>query len=1831
VCDNPALNGGTTVRISLPFAALVLIAAPAASAAEPVLPYKVGVASVDITPDHPIRLNGFGFRRAESEGVYQKIHAKALAIEDASGSPVILMAVDVLGIPADIYDEVARRLEKKTGLRKERLAITATHTHTGPMLSGANTTIFGTAIPKEHLANIDKYTPVFIDRLEAAALAALKDRKPARLEWGVGTATFAMNRRGKKEKIDHDLPVLFVKDDKGAVRAVYLAYACHCVTLSHNKIGGDWAGFAAEALEEQFPGSTALIAIGGGADQNPTSGVTGDKVDVARSQGREIAAEVRRLSRNFLAPVAGTITARTKTVDLPLAEHPTRAQWEEKAKRMDAIGHHARLTLSRLDAGEKLPTKVAYPVQTWAFGDSLAMVHLAGELVVDYPLRLKRELDSRRVWVTGYANNAPCYIPSERVLKEGGYEGGGAMIYYDLPVPFAPGLEEKIVGAVKEQIGQSFASPIDTRRTGDRPPFSPQQSQAAIRTRPGLAVDLVAAEPLVADPVAIAFGPDGKLWVAEMTDYPSGKSGRFEPGGRIVFLEDTDGDGLCDKSTVFLDGLPFPTGVLPWRNGVLICAAPDILFAADTNGDGKADKVEKLYSGFGTGNYQGRVNSLQYGLDGWVYGSCGLFGGKIICHKTGKTIALGDRDFRIQPDTGELEPATGRTQQGRVRDDRGNWFGCDNSNLLYHYALEDHYLRRNPFVAYPNASVNLAPGHKLFPLKADAQRFALSGPPGNVTAACGLGIYRDDLLGREFTGNAFTCEPVNLLVTRLVLKPSGSTFKAERAADETASEFLASTDNWFRPVHVTTGPDGGLWIADMYRYLIEHPRWIPPADLAHIDTRAGAGLGRIYRVRPVDAALHSCPRLDKLDTAGLVAALDSPNGWQRDMAMMMLVWKNDPAAKELLEKLFKQSKSGLARMHALCALDVLGQLKEELTVQGFGDKDAAVRQHAARLFAQHFTKDARAALELLFLTIDSDPQVRLQLAYSLGNWPSRESALSLHDLLRAQPDDPYLAAAVMSSLNKHNLSGLATLQLPPRGNGTAQARLIRDLISSAAGIDDGAALPQLLVVIANRDATGNYKPWVLTAFTSAIDALERRGKKWEQLPIDSRTTVMGILAFARKSVATADAAEPDLLAAIPLLGRENASRTDDLKRLAGLLAASRPTAIQSAAIAALARIPDDAVPPALVAAWTGASPAVRTRITDALLNRPAWQVALLDAIDAGRIPAGQIDTARRQRLIGAVDPAIRERAEKLFAGSLNPDRQKVIDDYKSALSLTGDATRGKAVFAKSCSACHVLDGVGHAVGPDLAALVNKSPLYLLSEILDPSRNLDSRYAEYQAVTKDERTIAGILVAENATGITLRGQQGKDESILRSDLESLRGTTKSLMPEGLEKEVSRQDAADLLAYLTAREAVPKKLVGNAPAEIAVSDNSLTLPATRCFIFGNDLTLEHQFQNIGYWHSEHDHVVWKVRLEKPAEFDVYLDYACADDSAGNRLVIDGIDPPIHLKVAGTGGWDHYSLIKLGTVKLAAGAGRITVRPDGAVKAALLDLRTLYLVPVGGTPKTPGQAAPPDAGELAKLILAEDTPRAIREDSVKQAVPRAAEVIRAMSADLPVNDAKEEYRRIPWIWRVAIAAGRKDDAKVLAELIDLSLPRMGEPLRDWQAVVLGGGVINGLSLEGKWPGKRLAELRRDNSELEKRWAEALKLAHAMADNEKVPHGTRYDALRIVALDDWRRAKTRLAPHLAKTANAELQQGAVSGLVDVDDPGAAGLLLKSMPDLTAGNRKFALAGLLRTPARAHALLDAAEGGSIRSEWLDKEHREALIKHPDENVRSRASKLLTK
>src|ERR1043166_3526322 len=604
------------------------------------------------------------------------------------------------------------------------------------------------------------------------------------------------------------------------------------------------------------------------------------------------------------------------------------------------------------------------------------------------------------------------------------------------------------------------------------PPKSPQESLACIRTRDGLQVELVAAEPLIVDPVAIDWGPDGKLWVVEMRDYPMGMDGNWKPGSRIKLLEDTNGDGIYDKATVFLDNLPFATGVTAWRNGALICTAPDILYAEDTNGDGRADVVKKLFTGFATGNYQARVNSLSLGLDNWLYGANGLLGGiirgearaigsrssrgdeapteksKIIPHSAGQkskidqrplTSALAievdirGRDFRMNPDTGAFEPASGLTQQGRARDDWGNWLGCDNSTAAWHYPIPDHYLRRNPYVAAPSPRVAIAAGvngNLLYPISRTLERLNNPGAVNRVTSGCGIGVYRDELLGQEFYGNAFVCEPVHNLVHRMVLKPNGLTFSAVRAPDEQKSEFLASRDNWFRPVQMRTGPDGAIWVVDMYRFVIEHPRWIPPERLAKLDPRAGDDKGRIYRVYPKGQELRPIRDLTKLSPAKLAALLDTPNGMERDRIHQELVFRRpevqgpksaggegsaiaDQKTLKILAGLAEKAKAPAVRLQALCVLDGLGALTPGLVKHALSDQHPAVRANAIRLSERFALPDA-----LLKLVEDSDLKVRYQLALTLGEWDDPRATAGLARLAVRDLDDEWMRAAILSSANR---------------------------------------------------------------------------------------------------------------------------------------------------------------------------------------------------------------------------------------------------------------------------------------------------------------------------------------------------------------------------------------------------------------------------------------------------------------------------------------------------------------------------------------------------------------------------------------------------------------------------------------------------------------------------------------------------------------------------------------------------------------------------------------------------------------------------------------------
>ena len=938
---------------------------------------------------------------------------------------------------------------------------------------------------------------------------------------------------------------------------------------------------------------------------------------------------------------------------------------------------------------------------------------------------------------------------------------------------------------------------------------SPAESLAAIRVRPGFKVELVANEPLTMDPVAFDWGADGKLWVVEMADYPLGMDGKGKPGGRIRFLEDTNGDGRYDKSTLFLDGVNFPNGIIPWRKGVLVSAAPEIFYAEDTDGDGKCDLRKTLFRGFGEGNQQHRLNGFDYGLDNWIHGANGDSGGKIVSEKSGGQTDIGGRDFRFRPDDGLFESEEGQTQFGRHRDDWGNWFGNNNPNWLWHYIYPQKYLVRNPHLAVRDTKKYLADypdSGRAYAISPSQQRMNAVGAEKHVTSANSPAPYRDELFGPDFSTSVFMSEPAQNLIHREVLVEDGVSFTSHRAPGEEQQEFLASSDGWFRPTQMKTGPDGALYFADMYRQTIEHPEWIPADVQKRVNLRAGEDRGRIYRVYPEGARLRKIPRLDQLSTVELVSALESPNGWQRDTAQRLLVHAQDKAAVAPLEKLIRTSANPKTRLQAICTLDGIGGVTPQIVAVGLRDSHPAVRANAIRVSEPLLGAsilDGELEKTLLHLADDPEIRVRYQLAFSLGEWNSPLAARTLVKLALKDLKNSEVQTAVMSSAPKHigeMLAGILAEKTPP-------ANLVEQWLGLATALNDEKVFLNVLRQIALSGA-GKRASWQLDALAGFLDALNRRGQTLaqfhQQADSDLKKTVEqmdGIFTEARGIAdAKLDASKSpsEYLAAIRLLGRGLTQQDEDVTRLGRFLSPQLPEEIQNSALNSLKKLKGDIVAKVLLSRWQNLGPALRTETITTLFSRSEWIQALLKAIEENQIPAGQIGAAQQQKLLAHSDKTIQKRAAKLFVA--NADRQKVLKKYDGVAKSKGDAEKGHTLFAQTCAACHRVRGEGNSIGPDLGMVADKSIPVFLAAILDPNQAVEARYVSYSAVTKDDREVGGIMVTETPTSVTLRNVGGAEETILRADLKELKSSGLSLMPEGLEKSLSPQAMADLIAYL-----------------------------------------------------------------------------------------------------------------------------------------------------------------------------------------------------------------------------------------------------------------------------------------------------------------------------------------------------------------------------------------------------------------------------------------------
>jgi putative membrane-bound dehydrogenase-like protein len=949
-------------------------------------------------------------------------------------------------------------------------------------------------------------------------------------------------------------------------------------------------------------------------------------------------------------------------------------------------------------------------------------------------------------------------------------------------------------------------------------PRSPAESLASIQIAPGFRLRLVACEPDVADPVAACYDAAGRLYVAEMGDYPF-EAGR--PGGRVKRLEDRDGDGRYEFATTFLDGLGWPTSVLPSKGGIFVCAAPEILFARDTDGDGVADERRTVFSGFGTSNVQGLLNNLAWGPDGWIYGASGGNGGEIRNHARPDSplVSIRGRDFRFKPDGSRFEAISGGGQFGHTFDDWGHRFVCNNSHHIRQVVLPASAIDRNPDYAAPAATIDIGAEGSAAPVyrisqpepwrvvrtrqRAADPEFVRRLPPtelvatGFFTSATGITVYRGTAFPPEYRGNVFIGDVGGNLVHRKRLERSGASFIATRA-DE-GKEFLASSDNWFRPVNFANTPRGTLLVLDMYRETIEHPDSIPDPIKMHLDLTSGRERGRIYEIIPVD--FRPLPRfnLETATTAELVQLLDHPDAWWRESAQRLLFEQNDRDTVPMLRNVLASSTSLLGRMHAAWALHALGELRFSDLAGLVSAQDPRLREQAARLIGPSAARDEQAAKALEQLAGDQDRGVVFEAAIALGEIPGERPLASLARIARENGGDPWIRAAVLSGLQgraSRFADHLLATQFLGSPDGEEWLAELTRLVGAAESLEDVARF-----VTALGDAKLEPAPG-LAAMIGISDGLSRRGRSLRDL---ETTQARGMLDHWRQEAERALAASgesPARIAAIGFLGLMSDEALHPA--LGALLDQRQPVRVQLAAIRAVGSRPGLEGTRQILESWPVLGPVSRNEAIEQLLARDERIPAVLDALEQRILLPADIPATRRTALIEHRDAEIRRRAARVLDATVAGSRSEVIARYREALQLKGQVANGRAVFERVCATCHAVQGKGHAVGPDIATVAHRSDEDLTAHILDPNREVAPAYIAYVVATHDGRTLSGIIAEESASSIRLKRAEGQSDIVPRSAIEEIRATGASIMPEGLEKDLSTQDLADLLRYIRTLE-------------------------------------------------------------------------------------------------------------------------------------------------------------------------------------------------------------------------------------------------------------------------------------------------------------------------------------------------------------------------------------------------------------------------------------------
>lgn len=974
-----------------------------------------------------------------------------------------------------------------------------------------------------------------------------------------------------------------------------------------------------------------------------------------------------------------------------------------------------------------------------------------------------------------------------------------------------------------------------------KPSTELQKALDGLSVADGFTVELVAAEPLVADPVAMEIDEDGRLFVVEMHGYPLDLSGT----GKVKLLKDTNGDGYPDQSVVWADSLILPTGLMRWRKGLIVTDPPYVWYLEDTNGDDRADLRKPLLTGFARSNPQHNLNNPIFELDNWIYMAhqwaitptvCkkefGDEGAAIRFPENSKAPTLGkngeDRNVRFKPDTYELEALSGESQFGHTFDPWGHHLLTENAKHLYHEAIAARYLRRNPHLLIPDATQPISDhgdACEVFPTTENPNHQLLTDV-GVISSACGVTWYNGGVFPTRYNENTtFVAEPVHNLVHVDRIQDKGASFSASRI--DSTRDFLTSKDAWFRPVNFYIGPEGALYVVDYYRQIVEHPEWMSDEVNQSGALYNGTNKGRIYRIVPKNGLpMDWLGRLNlsKKSDEELVSLLESPNGWYRRTAQRLLFTRKSRAT-EAIRTLARTSDRPEARVQALWLLDGLNASDAQTLTDNLNHSVAGVRENALRIAERHLAAMPQLTPALLALDNDPDAKVRYQLLCTLGNLP--QTALvkqALVTILERDLADKWVQIAALSSSAGRETELLAeALQRFGRKGDEAGQNFFRYAAATIATSGKEQNIRQLIDLALNSPAPGPVRAsllagvgqlWAHTGVPVALTDADKT-RLLEQFSAQTdpalRQAALQLLGTVGLPQSADKFVQTQVLPTANNLKADETIRADAvyLLSLANPLSHAQllqtfvrpqePIPVQFAALKTLDKATDNQPCTYLFGQWHTLPKAVQAKAVDAILKRENWTLLLLDAVASKAVPRESLSWRQMVRLMNNDDLRVRAKARKVLAnGGLT--REAVLAAYQPALSQSGRATNGKAVFGRNCATCHQLKGEGVAFGPELNSLRNRPAANILESILIPNRAIADKFEFWQVELTDGTTVEGIMAAKTPTSYTLRLMGGQQQIIAANRVRRLTASTTSAMPEGLERGISVPEMADLLAYI-----------------------------------------------------------------------------------------------------------------------------------------------------------------------------------------------------------------------------------------------------------------------------------------------------------------------------------------------------------------------------------------------------------------------------------------------